>query len=156
MTTLLDECGEGQLDVYSTVHEEEGVAICLNQDTEFHGTGSSRRGSTMASTSSGLQDSAQEDVDEHTHGGTTAHISRRPRPLEKEAALAGRRRSRRGRDAGATEDERALTDALSASTQQLSDHLARSEVQRARRNEMKLRRVLLLERELEVRKFELY
>jgi hypothetical protein len=70
-------------------------------------------------------------------------------------ALAGRKRSRRGGDAGVTDDESALADALSASTQQIYNHLARSEVQRAERNETSPRRVLVLERELEVRKVEL-
>jgi hypothetical protein len=44
---------------------------------------------------------------------------------------------------------------VSASTQQISELLARREAQRAERNETSRRRVVLFERELEVRKFEL-
>jgi hypothetical protein len=46
-------------------------------------------------------------------------------------------------------------DAVSASAQQISEHFARSEAQRAERNDTSRRRVVLCERELEVRKFEL-
>jgi hypothetical protein len=117
--------------------------------------GSPRGASTTGGTPSVPQDIAQEDGDGDGHGGTTAHVSRRPRPRGKAAAVAARQRSRRRGDAGASVDEIALTDALAASTKQIAEHLTRSEVQRTQSNETSLRRVLVLEHELEVRKFEL-
>jgi hypothetical protein len=151
---MLLESGECEIDACLTVDDEEGVAICLNQDTEVHGTGSPRGGSTTGGTPSVPQDIAQEDRDGDGHGGTTAHVSRRPRPRGKTAAVAARKRSHRRGDADASVDEIALTDALAVSTKQIAEHLTRSEVQRTQSNES-LRRVLVLERELEVRKFEL-
>jgi hypothetical protein len=42
--TKLVECGEGNLDACTATDEGEGVAICLNQETEVHGTGIPRVG----------------------------------------------------------------------------------------------------------------
>jgi hypothetical protein len=79
MTALL-ECGAGEPDACLAVDEEEGVANCQNEDTEAHGTGSPRGGSTMGSAPSVPQHIAQDDADGDRRRCTTAHISRRCRP----------------------------------------------------------------------------
>jgi hypothetical protein len=81
-------------------------------------------------------------------------VTQRQRPPGRNAALAGRKRSRGGGGEGDGE-ESALVDAVFASTQKMSEQLVRSEAQRAERNDTLRRRVILFERELEVRKFEL-
>jgi hypothetical protein len=118
-TTLL-ECGEGEPDACLAIDEEDGVANCQNEDTEVHGTGSPQGGSTIGGTPSVPQCIAQDDADGDRRGCMTAHVSRQRRPSGKKSTLAGRKMSRSGGDAGVSEDEIGLTDAPSASTQQIS------------------------------------
>jgi hypothetical protein len=152
--TVLLECGEDELAICSSGDDGEGAEISSGRDTDVRITGSPPSGSVIGGPHSGARDSAQDDADGFGHGGSTARLARRPLPPGRKAALAGRKRSRGGGDAGVGE-ESAPVDAVSASTQQVSEHLARSEAQRAERNETSRRRVVLFERELEVRKFEL-
>jgi hypothetical protein len=101
--TVLLECGEDELAICSSGDDGEGAEISSGRDTDVRITGSPPSGSVIGGPHSGARDSAQDDADGFGHGGSTARLARRPLPPGRKAALAGRKRSRGGGDAGVGE-----------------------------------------------------